>query len=186
MAGESSSGAAAGGMGVSFEEHAGDNSMFAVSTTTVEFLNHIENTMCSFLPDHSLHSSGRETIDKGAVFARAMCAQGFEALEKDAHARDLPEQYPQYSGYRCQDCVERRNLAVGLPFESFSILQHTRASTPVLDSAKDGHVHVVFQNKGLVERILRSHSSPLLYQELVSTHLRCPLNCLHSLMYIRI
>lgn len=97
-AGRSASGVAAGGMGISFEEHASENSRLAVLTTAVEFLNCTAATMCSFVPDDSLQSSGRETIDKGAVFARAMHAQGFEALEKNAHGRDLPERYPQYKG----------------------------------------------------------------------------------------
>ena len=73
-----------------------------------------------------------------------MCAQGFEALEQDAHGRDLLEEYPQYSGYRCQDCIERKNLALRPPFHYLTMLQHTSGTTRAPDDAPDGHFRVVF------------------------------------------
>ena len=99
-----------------------------------EFLDHVQSNIC--LLKYS-HASGKETIDEGAVFARAICVQGFEALEQDTHGKDFVEEFPQYRGYRCQDCIERKNLPLRPPFEYFAMLQHTSGTTRAPDDAPD-------------------------------------------------
>jgi len=54
-------GEAAGRTGlVRFEEHDGDNTLFAVPTNATEFLDHVQSTICLLLPDHLMHASSKE------------------------------------------------------------------------------------------------------------------------------
>lgn len=142
---------------------------FAVPRSEKEFLQHMRAVMSGFVPESSLVASGKESMDEGAIFGRAMCSQGLSAIARDAAVRDLAQEYPQYAGYRCQDCLERRNLALRPPFDFIHVMQHTESVLCVPDGLLPGHIRFVFTHTQR-DTLLRSGYKEL-HGDMTSMHL---------------